>query len=99
MLDYVLSSGTFGKEENRAKNVIAAAGRKGYFLSRLTLPYARMEEMYPALKKAPVLYPFCWTHRLVYALIFKNKKVMYQLKAGLTRRGKTERSDHKDRSF
>jgi hypothetical protein len=84
MLEYVLSCGTYGKAENQTKNLLAEKGRKGYFLSRLTLPYARMVEIYPVLKKAPVLYPFCWIHRLVHAFLFKNKKVMYQLKAGLT---------------
>ena len=58
--------------------------KKGYFLSRLTLPYAWMLEIYPILKKLPVVYPICWTHRLLYALIHKNEKVMAQLKAGLT---------------
>ena len=86
ILDYVLSSGTYGKEENRAKNQIAEKGRMGYFLSRLTLPYARMEEIYPVLKKMPALYPFCWTHRLVHAFLFKNKRVMNQLKAGMARK-------------
>ena len=83
MLDYVLSCGTYGIEENLTRNLLEKEGKKGYFLSRLTLPYARMLEMYPILKKIPILYPFCWLHRLVYALVFKNEKVMTQLKAGL----------------
>ena len=84
MLNYILSCGTYGREENHTLNQLAVKGRKRYFLSRLTLPYARMVEMYPVLEKVPVLYPFCWIHRLVHAFLFKNKKVMYQLKAGLT---------------
>lgn len=82
-LDYVLSFGTYGREENFARNLLEKEGKKGYFLSRLTLPYARMLEIYPVLKKLPVLYPFCWTHRLLYALVRKKDKVMAQLKAGL----------------
>ncbi len=83
-LDYVLSFGTYEREENFARNLLEKEGKKGYFLSRLTLPYARMLEIYPILKKLPVVYPICWTHRLLYALIHKNEKVMAQLKAGLT---------------
>ena len=88
MLDYVLSCGTYGKDENIAINLLEREGKKGFFVSRLTLPYARMLELYPFLKKVPVLYPFCWLHRLVHALIFKNATVMSQLKAGLTWKGK-----------
>ena len=50
-----------------------------------------MLEMYPVLNKAPVLYPLCWLHRLVHAFFFKNKKVLYQLKAGLTWKEKNKR--------
>ena len=83
-LDYMLSSGAHGKEENITMNTLEREGKKGFFLSRLTLPYDRMLEIYPILKKAPVLYPFCWLHRLVHAMIHKKEKVMAQLKAGLT---------------
>ncbi len=88
MLDYIAASGVYGNEENRANNVLAEKGRAGYFLSRLTIPYDRMLELYPVLRKAPVLYPFVWAYRLVHALLFKNKIVMYQLKAGLNWKGK-----------
>ncbi|MBQ3705269.1 MAG: nucleotidyltransferase family protein [Clostridia bacterium] len=82
-LDYALSFGTYGREENFARNLLEKEGKKGYFLSRLTLPYARMLEIYPVLKKLPVLYPFCWAHRLLHALFCKKDKVLAQLKAGL----------------
>ncbi len=84
MLDYILDCGTYGKEENFARNLLEKKGKKGYFSSRLTLPYETMLEMYPVLKKVKILYPFCWLHRLVHGLIFKNAKFMSQLKAGLT---------------
>ncbi len=83
MLDYTVASGVFGTEKHRAENVLTEKGRTGYFRSRLTIPYERMQELYPALRKSPVLYPFCWAHRLIHAFFFKNKTVMYQLKAGL----------------
>ena len=64
----------YGNEENRAENTLREKGRAGYYLSRLTIPYERMLELYPVLRKAPVLYPFVWTYRLVHALLFKNKR-------------------------
>ncbi len=83
MLQRFVESGTYGNVECFAEKQLADKGRKGYFLSRLTLPYPVMQEHYPVLRKLPVLYPFCWAHRLIHALIFKNAKVMHQLKAGL----------------
>ncbi len=84
MLPRFVASGTYGNTECFTEKQLADKGRAGYFLSRLTLPYHVMLEHYPILKKQPVLYPFCWTHRLIYALIYKNERVKQQLKAGLT---------------
>ena len=86
MLDYILSSGTYGTMVNRIRNQIEKKGRWGYFLSRMTLPYDLMVSSYPILGKMPFLYPFCWAHRLLHALLFKRKTVMFQLKAAI--RGK-----------
>ena len=60
MLKRFYDAGTYGSVEIRAKNQLEEKGRKGYFLSRLTLPYERMLEMYPVLNRVPMLYPFCW---------------------------------------
>ena len=84
MLKRFAVSGVFGSSDLYAVNQLSEKGRRGYFLSRMSLPYDRMLELYPVLKKTPMLYPFCWTHRLVHAFIFKNRVFMQQLKAGLT---------------
>ena len=84
MLEYILSSGTYGTMANSVRRKIREKGRRGYFLSRMTLPYDMMTQLYPILNKAPVLYPFCWVHRLIHAFFFRHKVVMYQLKAVLT---------------
>ena len=86
MLDYILSSGTYGTMANRIRNQLQEKGRWGYFLSRLTLPPDLMHRRYPVLNKAPILYPFCWIHRLIHAFFFKRKIVMYQLKAVFARK-------------
>lgn len=94
MLEYVVSSGVYGTFKNSVNNQLTDKGRMGYFLSRLTLPYPVMLEHYPVLNKAPVLYPLCWIHRLLYGFFFKNKKFMHQLKAGLTWKEPTKESEH-----
>ena len=83
MLDYILSSGTYGTIANNVRNQISKKGRLGYLLSRLTLPYDAMKSCYPVLEKAPVLYPFCWLHRLFHGLFCNHKVVMYQLREAL----------------
>ena len=47
-----------------------------------------MKSRYPVLVKIPVLYPFCWMHRLIYGFFTNRRVVMYQLKAALSRKEK-----------
>ena len=57
-------------------------------LERARKDYAdMMKQLYPALTKAPALYPFCWAHRLIHAFFVRHKVFMYQLKAVLTWKG------------
>ena len=83
MLDFILSSGTYGSLVNDVRNQISRKGRWGYLLSRLTLPYDVMKSRYPVLEKVPLLYPFCWMHRLVHGFICNHKVVMCQLREAL----------------
>ena len=88
MFDYILSSGTYGSLQNSVRNQIEKRGRWGYLRSRLTLPWDVMKSRYPVLVKIPVLYPFCWMHRLIYGFFTNRRVVMYQLKAALSRKEK-----------
>jgi len=81
MLDYILSSGTYGTWANRARNQIARKGRAGYLISRTFLPLKTMQTLYPILDTVPLLLPICWVLRLVTATITKPRKVWNQLKA------------------
>ena len=81
MLEYIISSGTYGTIKNYADNGIAENSRLSYFLKRLTLPYSQMLEEYPILQKAPFLYPFCWLSRLcIRGVILRRKRLISQLK-------------------
>lgn len=83
MLDYILSSGTYGTMRHMVENQIARRGRWGYLWSRAFLPYKLMVKLFPVLKTFPVLLPFCWVARLVSASITRRRTVWYQLKAVL----------------
>lgn len=85
MLDFILSSGTYGTVANRAEGQIREKGRLGFFLSRLTIPKEIMLHDYPILKKAPILYPVMWLWRLVYRFFTHREKFLCELKAVFTR--------------
>ena len=83
MLDYVISSGTYGNLEQSVANIVEEKGRWNYFLSRLTIPRDIMEGMFPVLRKAPFLYPVCWVLRLFRGVLFRNKVFREQFKGAL----------------
>ncbi len=75
MLEYVIDSGTYGTLAHGVGNEVAKRGKLGFFIRKAFLPYRSMCSLYPALKKAPVLLPFCWVARWVRALVKKPEKV------------------------
>ena len=83
MLRRFVRSGTYGNQKILAENRLAEKGKWKYFLSRLTLPYPVMLELFPILRKAPVLYPFVWVYRLVAAVVLRGVNVKHQVSAML----------------
>lgn len=83
MLDYIILSGTYGIKANIIRREIKEKGRLGYVRSRMTLPLSVMKKLYPILVKAPMLYPFCWAHRLIHAFFFRHKAFMFQVRTVL----------------
>ena len=81
MLDYVLSSGTYGTQKNYVRNLIRKRGHMGFLFTRAFIPYSSMISLYPVLKKLPILLPLFWIIRIVTALFKKPKKVLYQFGA------------------
>ena len=75
MLEYVIDSGTYGTLAHGVGNEVSKRGKLGFFIRKAFLPYRSMCSLYPALKKAPVLLPFCWVARWVRALVKKPEKV------------------------
>lgn len=70
MLDYVMSSGTYGTVQNRVKNKIAAyggrCGRLRYMLGRFLVPFRRSNEYYDGYAAA---YPLFYRHKLLLPLL------------------------------
>ncbi len=99
MLDYIISSGTYGTTDNAACNAVEEKGRWGYFLSRLNLPEDVMKNKYPVLRKAPILYPVFWVYRLLGGVFFRNRVVRIQLKAILGLSSKERSSSSASKSI
>ena len=81
MLDYILSSGSFGRFDHIVENQLAQKGRLSYFLTKLILPMDLMRDRYPVLGRAPFLYPFCWFHRAVYSLLYRRDRIRCEIRA------------------
>lgn len=79
--EYIAGSGVYGNAQNRVNSMLTDAGaavggnKLKYICKRVFWPYRRMLYNYPVLKKAPVLLPAFWVHRLWSALRHKPKKV------------------------
>ena len=83
MLDYMFGSNAFGTLANDVNNQILERGRLGFFFSRLFPSYQYMAGSFPAMRKAPFLYPVFWVCRLMSKFVTKHEKFMFELKAAL----------------
>ena len=81
VLYYICNGGVYGTKENH----IAVKKSKNnsvivYAWKRLFLPYRSMVVIYPVLKKAPYLLPFCWIARWGKAIYGgKSKKIRSEI--------------------
>ena len=69
MLEYMLSSGTYGTVKNRVKNSIESYGDKPfrkiqYAFGRIFLPLKTVKTFYPVFYKFPILLPFLPFYRI-----------------------------------
>lgn len=81
---YILSSATYGTSSNRNVNTIRKymeqgksekSAKRAMFLHMAFLPRDEMISMFPVLKKAPVLLPFCWIVRWIRILVTKPQSI------------------------
>lgn len=83
LLRYILKGGVYGSlSNNMALNKEKTKNRLYYTLKRWLLPYKDMKEIYPKLRKYPILLPYYWLKRL-FTKIFggKGQGVMKEVKA------------------
>lgn len=77
--DYISESGWVGTlKQKMSTDIVRLANGNGVFFSKVKyyvniifLPFDHMAFKYPILKKAPVLLPFCWLHRIINAIVNK----------------------------
>ena len=86
MLEYVISSGTYGTVQNRVKNKVGGYGggswgKIRYALSRVFLPLETVRTGFPVFYKYPVLLPFLPLFRLFRGLIRHSGRLKSELKA------------------
>ena len=77
VLGYIFKGGVYGSFQNKIAIQKNKSGNSAFYvLKRLFLPYKSMIILYPILKKAPYLLPFCWILRWVKALFGGKTKVL-----------------------
>ena len=86
MLEYVLSSGTYGTVQNRVKNKIrkygsGPFGKLRYVMSRLFLPMDTVRSAFPLFTKYPILLPFLPFYRVFRGLTVRRPHLRAELKA------------------
>ncbi len=73
LLAYIIDGGVYGTSENKAAvNKEKNKSTFSYVMKRLFPPYKSMVALFPVLKKASVLLPFCWIIR-IFKMIFSGK--------------------------
>lgn len=85
ILDYVISSGTYGTVENRVNNGIAKKGdgiigKVRYVFSRIFLPLDVVRSSFPLFIKYPVLLPFLPFYRAIRGLTIRRNILKTELK-------------------
>ncbi len=82
LLSYVFDGGVYGTSKNKITlSKAKTTNTLTYALKRLFLPYEKMIILFPILKKAPVLLPFCWVIRFIKMLFGgKARNTMNEIK-------------------
>ncbi len=81
---YILGSGAFGTQEQRVTDrILTKTSNKSvvkYIFRRVFPPFRAMRNYFPVLQKIPVLLPFYWIWRIIYAGIFRRKKLSNEIR-------------------
>ncbi len=91
---YVLTSGTYGTLERSHKAVMQnklknSNNKLTYVIKRIFPNLKTMKKGYVILYKFPIVLPFCWIHRGIKALIYKDKRKKIKIEANLMKNKKS----------
>ena len=92
MLEYILSSGTYGTVEHRVSNKVkklggGISGKAKYLLSRIFLPMESIKSAYPFFYKYKPLLPVLFFYRIGKGLTIRRRMVVVELKTLTKRNG------------
>lgn len=77
-MEVFFQGSTYGNYSDVGRKYMSKGGssRIGFFLHRTFYPYSGMCEMFPILKKWPILLPFAWGYRIIDVLLHRRKNVV-----------------------
>lgn len=77
-IEFIFRAGLYGVHGDLVWKYMGKGGKSkvSFFLRRTFLPYSIMREMFPFLKKWPVLLPVMWLYRIVDVLINRRENVL-----------------------
>ncbi len=86
MLDFIISSGTYGTVRNRVRNSLdkrggGFRGKVGYIFRRIFLPMHDVRAGYPLFAKWPILLPFLPGYRLIKGITRRRNRLKAELRA------------------
>ncbi len=84
MLDYMMTSGTYGTMSHRVDNSVrnlggGSRGRRRYLMKRIFMPLKEVEVQYPFYYRHKVLLPVLPIHRGVKALVKRPKAIKHEI--------------------
>lgn len=82
-MSFFFRGSTYGNYGDAGWSYMSKGGKSrwGHFLYRSFLPYPEMCNIYPVLKKWPILLPFAWIYRIVDVLFHRRNNVARIVKA------------------
>lgn len=89
-MELLFRGGTYGKKITTWEYMGHGHSSKiGYFFNRLFLPYNSMTDIFPILRKAPVLLPFLWIYR-PFDILFHRRYVIKNVLGDIKKIDKSE---------
>lgn len=88
-MEVFFQGSTYGNYSDVGRKYMSKGGKSriAFFLHRTFYPYSGMCEMFPVLKKWPVLLPFAWVYRIIDVLLHRRGNVVRIASADISKNG------------